>query len=150
VHWDNPLPVVAGLVELEGRVLLARNRAWASGMFGLITGFLERDETPQAAIAREVREETALQAHSVTLIGVYEFMRAHEVLMAYHVVASGTLALSEELVDVRLVEPARLRPWPMGTGYAVADWMRARGLPFEFIELPARQPAAATERVGTT
>jgi NAD+ diphosphatase len=27
-HWDNPLPVVAALVEVEGRILLARNAAW--------------------------------------------------------------------------------------------------------------------------
>jgi len=27
VHWDNPIPVVAAIVEHEGRVILARNRA---------------------------------------------------------------------------------------------------------------------------
>jgi hypothetical protein len=31
-----------------------------------------------------------------------------------------------------------VRPWPLGTGLAVADWMRARGLAVEFVELPAR------------
>ncbi|MCJ7837818.1 MAG: ADP-ribose pyrophosphatase, partial [Burkholderiales bacterium] len=28
VHWDNPIPVVAAIVEHEGRVVLARNRRW--------------------------------------------------------------------------------------------------------------------------
>jgi hypothetical protein len=46
VHWDNPAPVLAALVEYQGRVVLARNRAWAAGAFGLITGFLERGEDP--------------------------------------------------------------------------------------------------------
>jgi ribosomal protein S27AE len=32
VHWDNPTPVVAALIEFDGKVLLARNRAWK--MFG--------------------------------------------------------------------------------------------------------------------
>jgi NAD+ diphosphatase len=48
VHWDNPAPVVAAIVEMEGAVILARNRAWPESMFGLITGFLEKGETPDA------------------------------------------------------------------------------------------------------
>jgi NADH pyrophosphatase NudC (nudix superfamily) len=139
VHWDNPIPVVAALIELDGRVLLARNRAWPEKMFALVTGFLERDETAQDAVVREVAEETSLAARSATLIGVYPFARNNEVIIAYHVVAEGEVRLGEELVDYRLIEPARLRPWPMGTGLAMADWLRARGLPVEFLPLPARE-----------
>ena len=135
-HWDNPLPVLAALVEVEGRILLARNAAWPEKMFALITGFMERDETPEQGVARELKEETNLDAHEITLIGVYEFMRKNELIIAYHVKASGDIRLSEELVDFRLVAPEKLRPWPAGTGYAMADWMRARGLQVEFLELP--------------
>ena len=39
-HWNNPTPVLAAIVELGGRVLLARNAAWKNRMFGLITGFI--------------------------------------------------------------------------------------------------------------
>jgi NAD+ diphosphatase len=137
VHWDNPTPVVAALIEYQGRVLLARNRAWPEKMFALVTGFLERDESPQFAVAREVAEETALETRAAELIGVYEFTRKNEVIIAYHVRAEGEIRLGEELVDYRLVEPARLRPWPLGTGLAMADWMRARGLPVEFLPSPA-------------
>jgi NADH pyrophosphatase NudC (nudix superfamily) len=136
VHWDNPTPVVAALIEYQGKILLARNRAWPEKMFALVTGFLERDETPQQAVAREVAEETALTTVSSTLIGVYEFTRKNELIIAYHVQAEGEVRLGEELVDYRLIEPARLRPWPLGTGLAMADWMRARGLPVEFLHLP--------------
>jgi len=140
VHWDNPTPVVAALIEYGGMVLLARNRAWPEKMFALVTGFLERDETPAQAVAREVAEETALETKSTTLIGVYEFARKNEVIIAYHVEAEGEIRLGEELVDYRLIEPARLRPWPLGTGLAIADWMGARGLPVEFLSFP---PATA-------
>jgi NADH pyrophosphatase NudC (nudix superfamily) len=136
VHWDNPTPVVAALIEYDGRILLARNRAWPEKMFALVTGFLERDETPRQAVEREVAEETALATRSATLIGVYEFARKNEVIMAYHVEAEGEIRLGEELVDYRLIEPAKLRPWPLGTGLAMADWMRARGLTVEFLTLP--------------
>jgi NAD+ diphosphatase len=138
VHWNNPLPVVAGIVEYEGRILLARNAAWPERMFALITGFLENGETPEQGIAREVREETALIADSVELVGVYEFIRKNELIIAYHVRAHGTIALSPELLEYRLVEPAKLRPWRAGTGLAVADWMQRRGLPVEFVERPGQ------------
>ncbi len=137
VHWNNPTPVVDALVEYQGRVLLARNAAWPARMFALVTGFLEAGETPQDAAAREVKEETDLDTVDSTLIGAYEFARMNQVHIAYHVVAEGSIRLSGELAEVRLIEPARLRPWRHGNGLAVADWMRARGLPFEFLDPPS-------------
>lgn len=144
-HWDNPLPVLAGLIEVDGRILLARNAAWAVGTFALVTGFMERDETPEQGIARELREETNLVAYEISLIGVYEFMRKNEVIIAYHVKASGAIQLSEELLEYRLIAPEKLRPWRAGTGYAMADWMRARGLAVEFADWPS-QPLPLAER----
>jgi NAD+ diphosphatase len=137
-HWDNPLPVLAALVEIDGHILLARNAAWPEKMFALITGFMERGETPEQGVARELKEETNLDATETSLIGVYEFIRKNELIIAYHVKAAGEIRLSEELVDYRLVAPEKLRPWRTGTGYAVADWMRRRGLPFEFMDFPAQ------------
>lgn len=143
-HYDNPLPVLAALVEVEGRILLARNAAWAEKTFALITGFMERGETPEQGIARELKEETNLDALQISLIGNYEFIRKNEVILAYHVVAAGTVSLSAELVEFRLIAPEKLRPWRAGTGYAMADWMRARGLPVEFADWPV-QPAAPAD-----
>ena len=31
-----------------------------------------------------------------------------------------------ELADYKRVPPEKLRPWPMGTGQAVTDWLAAR------------------------
>jgi NAD+ diphosphatase len=127
VHWDNPVPVVAAIVEHEGRVILARNRDWPAKMFGLVTGFLEQAESPEAAVAREVREELSLEAGATALVGLYPFARRNELLIAYHVPATGELRLGEELVEVRRIAPEKLRPWDFGTGLAVRDWLAARG-----------------------
>lgn len=135
VHWDNPTPVVAAVIEYEGKVLLARNAAWPTKMFALVTGFLERDETPRDAVIREVKEETSLDALEATLIGVYDFALRNQVIIAYHVPATGTVRLNEELVDYRLCEPAAVRVWPRGTGQALADWLRSRGYPVNFLPL---------------
>lgn len=126
VHWDNPVPVVAAIVEHEGVVILARNRNWPPKMFGLVTGFLEKDETPEAGVAREVKEELGLDALGTAFIGLYPFARANELIIAFHVPAEGTVVLNEELADIRRVPPERLQPWDFGTGLAVADWLRTR------------------------
>lgn len=126
VHWDNPVPVVAALVEHEGMIVLARNRAWPEKMFGLVTGFLERDEDPRLAVAREVQEELDLEVGRAALIGVYPFPRNHEVIIAYHVVARGVIRLNEELAEYRRIAPEKLRDWDYGTGLAVRDWLRDR------------------------
>ncbi|MBS0307713.1 MAG: NUDIX domain-containing protein [Proteobacteria bacterium] len=136
-HWDNPLPVLAGLVEYAGKIFLARNAAWPEKTYSLITGFMERGETPEQGVARELKEETNLDAGEIGLIGAYEFIRKNELIIAYHIQATGEIKLSEELLEYRLVAPEKLRPWRTGTGYAMADWLRARGLPVDFLDWPS-------------
>ncbi len=126
VFYDNPLPVVAALVELDGNIVLGRGASWPAGMFGLITGFLERDESPADGALRELREELGLEGEVVRLIGVYPFPQRNELIVAYHVRAHGEPRLSDEIVEIKRVPPGRLRPWPFGTGLAVADWLRDR------------------------
>ncbi|WPB58049.1 NUDIX hydrolase [Xylophilus sp. GOD-11R] len=142
-HWNNPTPVLAAVVEYRGQILLARNAAWANPeMYALITGFMEADESPEDGIAREVREETALVASSVDLLGVWDFQKRNQVLICYHVVADGTVRLSPELVDYRLHDPADLYCWPAGTGHALATWLRSRGIEPRYRDWPPIVPAA--------
>jgi len=130
-HWNNPTPVLAAVVECvdrEGQVLLARNAAWPGHFFGLITGFMEAGESPEEGIQREVLEETSLEALGATLIGVYDFQKKNQVIIAYHVPARGEVTLSPELVEYSLTPPEQLECWPAGTGQALADWLRGRGV----------------------
>lgn len=145
-HWNNPTPVLAAVVECVdrgGQVLLARNAAWPGRMFALITGFMEAGETAEEGIAREVAEETSLQTQAVKLIGVYDFQRMNQVIVAYHVQAVGHIKLSPELAEYKLFEPQAVRCWQAGTGLALADWLRGRGIEARFIDYPP-QPTQAT------
>jgi NAD+ diphosphatase len=137
-HWNNPTPVLAAVVEYQGRILLARNAAWTNKMYALITGFMEAGETPREGIAREIAEETNLHARSLDLIGVYDFQRMNQVIIAYHAECEGEVKLSPELVDYRLFAFEQVRCWPAGTGHALADWLRSRGLEPQYMEPPAR------------
>lgn len=138
VHWGNPLPVVAAVVELPGGVVLARAPGWPDKFFGLITGFLEAGESAEAGCLREVKEELALDGRVEALLGVYDFALRNELIVAFHVVAHGEVRLSPELAEYKLYAPADVRCWPAGTGYALADFLRSRGHEPQFIELPRR------------
>jgi NAD+ diphosphatase len=138
IHWDNPVPVVAAVVEHEGRIILARNVAWPASFYALITGFLEKGESPEVGVQREVEEELGLQPQGANYIGVYEFIRNNQLIVAYHVPATGTVRLNEELADWKHVAFGDLRYWPGGTGLAVRDWLRGRGYDPQPMELPRR------------
>ena len=146
-HWNNPTPVLAAIIEMadqDGQVLLARNAAWPGRMFALITGFMEAGETPEEGIAREVKEETNLTTDSLKLVGVYDFQRMNQIIIAYHAVARGEVVLSPELAEYRLYRPEDIKCWRAGTGYAVADWLTARGITPQWVDLPPRPAALAT------
>jgi NADH pyrophosphatase NudC (nudix superfamily) len=141
-HWNNPTPVLAAVIECadrDGHVLLARNAAWPNkDAFGLITGFMEAGESPEEGIRREVGEETSLEVDELNLIGVWDFQRMNQVIIAYHARCRGEIRLSPELVEYRLYPPNDVRCWPAGTGFALAQWLRSRGHNPEFIEWPRK------------
>jgi NADH pyrophosphatase NudC (nudix superfamily) len=127
VHWDNPVPVVAAVIEHEGEMILVRQEGWPTGWFGLVTGFLERDEEPAAAIVREIEEELGLAAEPPEWIGAFAYPEQNQLILAYAVRCAGTITLSDELSEWRRIAPAALRAWPFGTGKAVQAWLERRG-----------------------
>ena len=137
-HWNNPTPVLAAVIEYQGKVLLAQNAAWPGKMFALITGFMEAGESPQQGMAREIKEETNLDTNELNLIGVYDFQRMNQLIVAYHAVCQGEVRLSPELVDYRLFALDEVKCWRAGTGQALADWLRSRGHEPRFLEFPRR------------
>ena len=132
------LAAVVECADRDGQILLARNAAWPGRMFALITGFMEAGETPEEGITREVGEETSLKVDALKLIGVYDFQRMNQIIIAYHVVARGEVTLSPELAEYKLYAPQDVRCWRAGTGYAMADFLRSRGHDPQFIDLPPR------------
>lgn len=127
VFYDNPVPVVAALVEHGQTVLLVRNKGWPDKWYGLVSGFLEKGETPEEGVLREVKEEVGLRGEIISFIGAYAFLEMNQVILAYHVRAHGEIVIGEEIAGVKAVPPDKLRPWPLGTGHAVRDWLAARG-----------------------
>ena len=137
-HWNNPIPVLAAVIEYQGKILLARNAAWEGKMYALITGFMEAGDTPEGGMVREILEETSLETRALKLIGVYDFQRMNQVIIAFHAECEGEVRLSPELADYRLFAPEAVRCWPAGTGFALADWLKSRGHEPQFMEAVRR------------
>ncbi|TMA12584.1 MAG: hypothetical protein E6J84_12895 [Deltaproteobacteria bacterium] len=51
----------------------------------------------------------------------------NQIILAYHVRGHGEIVVGDEIAGVKAVPPDKLRPWPLGTGQAVRDWLEARG-----------------------
>lgn len=128
VFWNNPTPVVAAIIEYLGQVLLVHNVEWPPKMLGLVSGFLEANEHPDEAVAREIKEETHLDTGALTFLGHYAFVEQNQLILAYAAECSGEIRLNEELDAYRLIAPEKLKPWEFGTGPAVRDWLARRSV----------------------
>ena len=127
VHWDNPLPVVAALVEYQGQFVLARNVKWPRSIFSLVSGFLEQTENPADAVRREVKEELNLDSTVTRFIGHYPFAEQNQILLAYALQASGELKTNDELADIKLLTLQQLTAYNFSPLYLttaiVNDWL---------------------------
>jgi NAD+ diphosphatase len=127
ITYLSPIPVVAAIVERRGAVILVRGHGWPESWYGLVTGFLEPEESPEAAARREVAEELGLTVTDSRLIGAYPFARMNQVIIAYHMLAEGEIVLDQtELAGFKQVTLDKLVPWDFGTGVAVRDFLERR------------------------
>ena len=67
-HFPRTDPVVIMLVVSGNKLLLGRNAVWPAGMYSLLAGFVEPGETIEAAVRREVFEETGVKTGTVTYL----------------------------------------------------------------------------------
>jgi 8-oxo-dGTP diphosphatase len=71
-YWANSAPAVQGVLERDGRVLLARRAIEPRlGHWDLPGGFLEEGELPLDGLRREFAEETGLEVEPVDWLGAF-------------------------------------------------------------------------------
>jgi NAD+ diphosphatase len=129
VHWENPTPVVAALVQHGEHFILARNSLWPPGMFSMITGFLEKGETPEQSVLRETREELGLATDEVHFIGHYSLPAQNQLIIAFAVRTRGEIHANEEIAEVLRLSRSELERFDFGrlelTARIVADGLKA-------------------------
>ena len=113
-----PILAVSAAIIRDGKVLIVRRaRPPAAGLYTLPGGVVEAGETLEAAVAREVLEETSMTIAPVALAGFRETIardgdervERHFVILCF---ASrwlgGEPVLNEELSEARWIDPAEL------------------------------------------
>lgn len=67
-HFPRTDPVVIMLITHGNSVLMGRSPGWPEGMYSLLAGFVEPGETLEAAVRREVFEETGVRVGEVSYL----------------------------------------------------------------------------------
>jgi NAD+ diphosphatase len=130
VFWNNPIPIVASIVEREDGVVLVRSRGAPATWFGLVAGFLEPGERPLEGACREVLEEIGVEGIEPTFIDVQPFELRNQIIFTYHMrIPTTSITLCPQELDAyRIVPIDELIPWNRGTGPALSRWLATRGL----------------------
>ena len=72
VLYENPAPTASAVVVRDGRVLLTRRGIEPRlGMWDMPGGFVEAGEDPEAAVRRELLEETGIGIEIEDLLGIF-------------------------------------------------------------------------------
>lgn len=108
---DTPIPIAAAIVSNEaGHVLVVRKRG--SSVFMQPGGKIEPNETPVAALARELQEEIGLTvaADKLVYLGKFRAVAANEHgrevdADVFEVALTGAVAAQAEIEEIRWVDP---------------------------------------------
>jgi ADP-ribose pyrophosphatase YjhB (NUDIX family) len=118
-----PIVTVGALIfDALGRVLLVKSHKWHN-LYGIPGGKIEEGEAMEAALKREIKEETDLDVDSVTFVLAQdcihsaEFYRpAHFVLLNFRCrMTGGLLKLNEEAQESLWIDPIAALSLPLNT-----------------------------------
>lgn len=113
-------PCVIVVIRRGDRLLLARSSRIKRHFFSLIAGFVEPGENIEAAVAREVKEETGLDVTGIRYQQSQPWPFPHQLMLGFFAdYAGGELVLQEdELAEADWYRPGELPPVPPETTIA--------------------------------
>ncbi len=111
-HRDPKVGVGVVVRDAAGRLLLVQRAVEPErGRWTLPAGFLDADEDPRAAAARECREETGLDVAVGELLGLYPAGTGTSFFLSFAAtVTGGLLAAADDALDARFFDAAELPP----------------------------------------
>ena len=156
ILWHDPKVATAVVVEVDGGVVLGRRAIDPGyGLWCLPGGFVNADEDPGAAAARECMEEIGARVELTGLLGVYHIPKttaASMVGIAYRArIVDGTVPTAgPEMLEVRLfpVDSLPTLAFPSHR-LVIGEYLRSLGSVAEVAPRPAvvtAQPAARPSR----
>lgn len=100
-------PCIIVVVQKEDKVLLARHTYRNQDIYACIAGFMEAGESAEAAVAREIFEETGLKVKNITYRGSQSWPFPDQLMLGFTAeYESGNLRLQEdEIADAQWFDP---------------------------------------------
>jgi NAD+ diphosphatase len=125
-------PAVICLVERDGMALLARGAQFAANTYSCLAGFVEPGETLEEAVAREVREEVAIEVDTVRYFASQPWPFPHSLMMGFTARwRSGAIEVDgTEITHAFWFSPEHLPDLPSPMSIArvlIDDWLARSG-----------------------
>jgi NAD+ diphosphatase len=110
-HYPRTDPaIIVSVVDTNDRLLLGNSASWPVGRYSTLAGFVEPGESLEAAVIREVEEESGIVVHSPQYLGSQPWPFPSSLMLGFTAVATGTELLPDgvEIRDVRWFTRAEL------------------------------------------
>ena len=130
VHYVNPVPAVGILIEMDGGVvLIRRGQPPHQGEWTLPSGFIEADESAEAAAIREAHEETGLRVEILEMMGINSFPEGPPmsgIMIFYRAKpVGGTLQAGDDAVEAKVFTLGHIPQLPFRTHReTMALWLK--------------------------
>jgi NAD+ diphosphatase len=129
------------LVQRGNKVLMGRSHGWPEGMYSCLAGFVEPGETIEAAVRREVFEETNVTVGAVRYVASQPWPFPASLMMGFvgdatsdditidpHELEAALWVTREDMMDVMAGQHATIRPARKGAiaYHLLANWLAGR------------------------
>lgn len=104
LHYPRTDPaIIVAVTDDRDRLLLGSSASWADNRFSTLAGFVEPGESLEAAVIREVAEESAIEVHSLQYLGSQPWPFPASLMVGFTAKAANTDLIPDgvEIVDVR-------------------------------------------------
>ena len=142
-HFPRVDPAMIVLVtDPDDRCLLARNVMWPEHRVSILAGFVEAGESAEQAVAREVREETAIEVGVVRYLGSQPWPMPQSLMLGFRAEADGSQEITvdpQEIAEARWFSRADLAadiasgeirlPPPVSIAHRIIESWYGRPLP---------------------
>ncbi|WP_043847051.1 NAD(+) diphosphatase [Crystallibacter crystallopoietes] len=103
-HYPRTDPaIIVSIVDEQDRLLLGNSAAWPAGRYSTLAGFVEPGESLEAAVIREIQEESGVVVHSPQYLGSQPWPFPSSLMLGFTATATGTATRADgvEIMDVR-------------------------------------------------